>query len=436
MGPVIYSYKILFSGEKQDMTNGEIKKVVFVGGGTMGAFNSLVAATAGYQVMVFDNSVEALAALPDRQKAFGEILIENWQMPRDRIALGLKQIYLTNDPAEAAADADLLSESVFERLELKRQTHRLFDELCPPKTVMTTNTSTLLLSDIESAVRRGDRFAAMHFHQPNILSDLVAGPRTSTETMDFLKRYIKSIGMTYVLLKKERAGYLHNAMYVSFLSTGLILKILGGLDIEEIDRSWMLSQKAVGGPFGSMDHVGFNVIVDVFSQNDPEDPAREYKAAAGEFFRPYLQRGELGQKTGKGFYSYPDPEFSKPEFLEGKTENPLASKALINAVLATALTLVIEGSGDMRDVDRSWMITHRPDMGPFGMIDEKGLDVFLREMEERAALDPLFAPNLPSLTEYLKGYIEKGELGVKTGKGFYTYPDPEFKNADFLLRAE
>jgi enoyl-CoA hydratase / 3-hydroxyacyl-CoA dehydrogenase len=419
------------------MTIGEIKKVVCVGGGTMGSFNSMVAAAAGYRVTVYDQSTEALAALPDRQKAWGEVLIESWQMPRERIDAGRERLRMTNDPAEAAADADLLSESVFERLELKRQTHRLFDELCPPKTIMTTNTSTLLLSDIESAVKRGDRFAAMHFHQPNILADLLAGPRTSPETIALLKRYIKSIGMTYVLLKKERAGYLHNAMYVAFLATGLMLKVIGGMDIEEIDRSWMLSQKAAGGPFGSMDHVGFNVIVDVFEgQDDPEDPAREYKAAAVDFFRPYLQRGELGQKTGKGFYSYPDPAFSKPEFIEGKTENPLASKALINTVLATALTLVIEGAGDIRDVDRSWMITHRPDIGPFGMIDEKGLDVFLRELEERATFDPLFAPNLPSLSEYLKGYIEKGELGVKTGKGFYTYPDPEFKNPDFLLRAE
>jgi 3-hydroxybutyryl-CoA dehydrogenase len=415
----------------------EIKKVVFVGGGTMGSFNSMVAAAAGYPVTVYDESPQALAALIDRQKAWGEVLIERWQTPRERIEHGLQTILWTNDPAEAAADADLLSESVFERLDLKRKTHRMFDERCPPKTIMTTNTSTLLLSDIESAVQRGDRFAAMHFHQPNILADLVAGPRTSPGTMDLLKRYIKSIGMTYVLLKKERAGYLHNAMYVAFLSTGLMLKIIGGLDIEEIDRSWMLSQKAAGGPFGSMDHVGFNVIVDAFEgQNDPDDPALKYRAAALDLFRPYLERGDLGQKTGKGFYSYPDPAFLNPGFLEDKKENPLASKILINSVLATALTLVIEGAGDIRDIDRSWMITHRPDIGPFGMIDEKGLDVFLGELKEKAAIDPVFAANLPPLSGYLKRYIDKGELGLKTGKGFYSYPDPEFRNPGFLLNPE
>jgi 3-hydroxyacyl-CoA dehydrogenase len=183
--------------------------------------------------------------------------------------------------------------------------------------------------------------------------------------------------------------------------------------------------------------VGFNVIVDVFENpGDPDDPAREYKAAVAEFFRPYLQQGNLGQKTGQGFYSYPDPAFLKPEFLDGQKENPLASKALINSVLATALTLLIEGAGDIRDIDRSWMIPHRQDIGPFGLIDEKGLDVFHRELEERAALDPLFALNFPVLSDYLKGYIERGELGMKAGQGFYTYPDPAFKNPDFLLNSE
>ncbi len=119
----------------------------------------------------------------------------------------------------------------------------------------------------------------------------------------------------------------------------------------------------------------------------------------------------MGQKTGKGFYSYPDPAFLNPEFLKGKVENTLASKALVNAVLATALSLVIEGVADIRDVDRSWMIPHRPDIGPFGQIDEKGLDVFLEELEERAVLGTVFALNFPSLSEYLKRYINRGELG-------------------------
>jgi len=415
----------------------KIKKVAFIGGGTMGAFTSLVAASAGYHVTVYDNSEEALAGITARQQAFGEFLADFWQIPREKISEGLQGIHLTKDPDEAASDADLLSESVFERLSLKRQVHGQFDTLCPSKTIMTTNTSTLLLSDIESAVKRGDKFAAMHFHQPSILADLVAGPRTSSETMQFLKDYLRSTGMTYVLLKKERAGYLHNAMFGAYLGTALMLKVLAGLEIEEIDRSWMISQNAAAGPFGTFDHVGLNVVVDIFEdQGGQENAVVANNPAFLELFRPHMERGELGMKTGKGFYTYPEPAFSKPEFLEGKTENTLASKAMVNAVLATALSLVVEGYGSIRDVDRSWMITHRPDMGPFGMIDEKGLDVFLGELQERADIDPVFGEALPPLSGYLKNYIDRGELGMKSGKGFYSYPEPEFRKPDFLLKAE
>lgn len=415
----------------------EIKKVAFIGGGTMGSFNSMVAAVAGYEVTVFDVSQEALKNVPDRQREWGEALIEFWQRPRVEIEAGLKRVRLTTDPAEAVKDADLLSESVFERLKLKRQTHQKFDELCPPKTIMTTNTSTLLVSEIESAVRRGDKFAAMHFHQPGVLVDLVAGPRTAPETMDILKRYIKSLGMTYVLLKKERAGYLHNAMFVAFLGTALMLKVLEGHEIEDIDRAWMLNQKSETGPFGMMDHVGFNVILDISEDQEGQaDVSPLGGSAMADLFRPYVERGELGVKTGKGFYTYPDPAFAKPEFLEGRRENTQASEAMVNSILAVALSLVIDGHADLEDVDRSWMLTHSPEIGPFGHMDEKGLDVLHDELEAHVKGNELLKESFKPASAYLKGCIERGELGVKTGKGFYTYPDPEFKKPEFLLRTD
>ena len=95
----------------------------------------------------------------------------------------------------------------------------------------------------------------MHYHQPCILVDLVAGPRTSSKTMDTLKRYVKSCGMTYVVLKKEKAGYLHNAMFVALISSGMVFAAMG-LDFKDVDRSWMLNQKSEVGPFGMLDQVG------------------------------------------------------------------------------------------------------------------------------------------------------------------------------------
>jgi enoyl-CoA hydratase/3-hydroxyacyl-CoA dehydrogenase len=419
----------------------EVKRVCFVGAGTMGSYNSLVTALAGYQVVLYDISAEALANSPDRQREWGPVFTEQGLYSQQDIEAALKRITRTTDPEEAARDADFLSESVLEQLELKRETHSKFDELLPAHAIMTTNTSTLLLSDIESAVKRGDRFAAMHFHQPSPLVDIVAGPRTSSQTMDIVKRFVKSQGQVYVVLKKERGGYLHNAMFASILGTGMMLSVLLKVDLREVDRAWMSNQNSQVGPFGMMDFVGLNVVADIFEEAQKKDDAGspEIAGAIRNFLKPYLENGHLGAKTGKGFYTYPEPEFQKHEFLAGKEENKDLSRPMVNAFLATALTLVSEGHADVEDVDRSWMLTHNPEIGPFGTIDVLGLDVVKKDLEERAEQMEAMLGNPGTVraqtdlaVALMDSHIERGELGVKTGQGFYRYPDPEYKKPEFL----
>jgi len=281
----------------------------------------------------------------------------------------------------------------------------------------------------------------MHFHQPSPLVDIVAGPRTTPGTIDIVQRFVKSQGQVYVLLKKERGGYLHNAMFAGLLGTGMMLSVLMGVDFREVDRAWMLNQKTERGPFGMMDFVGLNVVYDVFQEasNSEEGPGPEISQALGEFLQPYIDGGHLGAKSGKGFYTHPNPEFLQPEFLAGKTENEDLSKPMVNGLLATALTLVADGHADMEDVDRSWMITHSPDCGPFGVMDQVGLDIVKQNLEERAEQMEAMTGNTGTVLEatnvaisVLTPLIEKGDLGVKSEKGFYTYPDPEYKQSEFL----
>jgi enoyl-CoA hydratase/3-hydroxyacyl-CoA dehydrogenase len=419
-----------------------IKRVCFVGAGTMGCYNSLISSMAGYEVVLYDISEEVLERVQERHREWGAFLIEQGTMGvnQEKLEAGISRISLTSDPKEAARDSDLLSESVFERLELKRQVHRQFDALLSPHAIMTTNTSTLPLSDIESAVHRGEKFAAMHFHQSSPLVDIVAGPRTSTETIDSVKRFVKSQGQTYILLKKERAGYLHNAMYSSLLGTAMILVVVGGADFQDVDRAWMLNQNSEVGPFGMMDFVGLNIIMDAIEGTiERSDEMMEGARLLSDLLRPYRERGDLGVKTGRGFYTYPEPAFQKPDFITGREENRELSRALLNSVISTALTLVIEGYADIEDVDRSWILTHNPEIGPFGMMDNKGLDIVSQELEEQAKMIELLMGGSEILTQttemtadFLRPYIERGELGVKTGKGFYTYPDPVYKKSGFL----
>jgi len=295
----------------------EIKKVCVAGAGTMGSRISLMCAVRGYETTVYDTSEEALQRAPQRQKEMVERMIMMGGLKQEEVDAGLKLITFTADPEKAAEKADLVSESVFEVVELKRKVHAQFDQLCPPNTILTTNTSSLLVSDIEDAVGRGDKFAAMHFHGGlGSLVDIMRGPRTSDETVDILKRFARSIGEVPMVMKKEKGGYLYNTILGGILGAAWELVLGGYAEPEDVDRAYMLVTRQAAGPFGIMDAIGLNVIMDAASGGGLESEEFALKQAA-DYLRPYIERGDLGMKTGKGFYSYPDPAYQQPEFLSG-----------------------------------------------------------------------------------------------------------------------
>jgi len=295
----------------------EVKKVCVVGAGTMGSRISLMCAARGYETSVYDNSEEALQRAPQRQKEMAERMIMMGGIKQGEIDDGLKRITFTADPEKAAEKADLVSESVFEVVDLKRKVHAQFDQLCPPHTILTTNTSSLLVSDIEGAVGRGDKFAAMHFHGGlGSLVDIMRGPRTSDETVEILKRFARSIGEVPMVMKKEKGGYLYNSILGGILGAAWGLVLGGYAEPEDVDRAYMLVTRQAVGPFGIMDAIGLNVIMDAASGGGLEREEFTLKQAA-DYLRPYIKRGDLGMKTGKGFYNYPNPSYQQPEFVSG-----------------------------------------------------------------------------------------------------------------------
>ena len=296
----------------------EVGKVCIVGAGTMGHRIALMCAIHGYDTAVYDISEEALQQALTRQKKTAEQMVAWGAFSQSEVDAGMTRITYTTDPGQAAENADLLSESVPEVVDLKRQIHAQFDQLCPPHAILTTNTSSLLVSDIESAVRRGDKFAAMHFHGGlRSLVDIMRGPRTSPETVDTLKRFARSLGEVPMVMKKEKGGYLFNTILGAILQAALSLVAGGYADVEDVDRAYMLVTRNPAGPFGMIDGVGLDVILDagqsLSGQGEAVNPQQ-----LQDFLRPYFERGDLGLKTGKGFYTYPNPAFQQPDFLTGQ----------------------------------------------------------------------------------------------------------------------
>jgi len=203
----------------------------------------------------------------------------------------------------------------------------------------------------------------------------------------------------------------------------------------------MFNQNSLAGPFGMMDHVGLNVLVDAMQSGFTGDPDNQPQLkAALDFLNAYIERGDLGVKTGKGFYTYPDPEFFTPEFLAGHEENKDLSSWILDAFYFTGLLLVIEGIATLEAVDQCWMLIHQCEAGPFGLMDQKGLDLVqsdlaarARQLEETVDDADELREQQKQITTYLKAYIDEGRLGLASNRGFYSYPDPAFKKPEFLV---
>jgi 3-hydroxybutyryl-CoA dehydrogenase len=292
-----------------------VKTVLVLGAGTMGTRISLACALHGYKVVVYEVSDAALQGLEFRYQMLGMFLEQQGKTTQKAVEESMSRITTTSDAAEAAADADILIEAVPEKLELKHTVFAEFENLCPEKTVFVSNTSSLLTSEMESAVERKDRFAALHFHGYKSVADIMGGTQTSPETIELLKEFARRIGELPIVMKKEHPGFLHNYMFIVWLEAAMWLAAGGYGSIEDIDRSWMKVHDARMGPFAMLDIVGLDVGRDVGeAMRDRGQPGHWEEIR--EFLQPYIDRGHLGLKTGRGFYTYPNPAYAQPEFLE------------------------------------------------------------------------------------------------------------------------
>ncbi len=355
----------------------EINTVCFVGAGTMGCANSLVSAVSGYNAVIYDIDQHKLAEVAGSHKEMGAYLVGTGYCSAADIAAATARITCTSDLAAASANADLVSESVIEKLSVKRDVHAELDRLCPERTILTTNTSALLVSDIEDAVERGERFAALHTHLGSPLVDIVGGPRTSAATIEILTRYVLSTKCVPLVLKKESRGYVLNALLGPVITTAMMLVIGGVATQEEVDRAWMKHRRAPMGPFGMMDMFGLNVVYDS-AKHRPADPAADaVQPKILAFLDEYLEKGELGMKSGKGFYRYPNPAYNDPGFLEAAGDTSTAYFAMTSALVRSAVMLVVAGVAEPDEIDRAWTVGMTLDVGPFGILDEMGVDNFL-----------------------------------------------------------
>jgi 3-hydroxybutyryl-CoA dehydrogenase len=294
------------------LTLTDIRRFLVLGSGTLGLRIGLQAALSGFDTVVYDIREEAF---PKARKVHASILkhlVAKGVVTEAESAEATSRLRFTSDAEDAAREADFVSESVVEDLGVKKEVWALFGRLCPPHTLFTTNTSYLLSSWMAESTGRPDRFCAFHFHDvfhANVV-DIMPHPGTEPWMVDLLDAMGRRLRQTPVHIHRESPGYVFNAMLMALLGAAGSLVTGEVASIEDVDRSWMGNFKMEMGPFGIIDQIGLDTAWHVSSA---QKDTKSQRFAA--FLKTYLDAGKLGVKTGEGFYTYPEPAYAKPGFI-------------------------------------------------------------------------------------------------------------------------
>lgn len=290
----------------------DIQTALILGSGTLGLRVALQCAISGLQTRVYDISEKNLDSAKNIQTKILKSLSGPMNIDAESFDKILGRISFTTDPKQAVDEVDFVNESVTEDIQIKKEVWKQFGALCPDHAVLTTNTSFLLPSMFAGQVERPERFCAFHFHDvftANVV-DIMTHDGTAPWVVDLLFDLGKKLNQTPVIIKKESSGYIFNYILMHILTAaGFLLSDEVG-DIHDIDRSWMGNFNMPIGPFGMIDQIGLDTAWHV-SRNTNTRKSLLF----ADLLQTYIDEGKLGIKSGEGFYKYPNPLFSQPDFL-------------------------------------------------------------------------------------------------------------------------
>lgn len=298
-----------------------IRTVCIFGAGFMGTQIGLQSASHGYTTWIVGHSEKSLGQASQSVTQELEARVKKQRITMSEMKSILNRIHLAQDMKECADSVDLVIEAVPEKLDIKREVFAQLDKVCPSHTILATNSSSIRISAIEDATNRPDKVLNMHFYPPvweRPMVELMRGTKTSDETIESVREFARNIGLTPLIVRKESTGFIFNRVWRAIKKECLHLVDNGVATFEDVDRAWMIFTGMKIGPFGLMDLFGLDVIRDI---------ELEYYHESGDksdypprLLLDKIEKGELGVKTGKGFYTYPNPAFEQPYWLRGSRE--------------------------------------------------------------------------------------------------------------------
>ena len=283
----------------------EIKNVVVVGAGAMGSQIGLLCALAGYSATITDIAQDALdraeTALRQRMTRDGE----KGRRTAEDVDAAFGRLGFSTDLLAAAATADFVIEAAVEKLDVKRRLFADLDRVAPPQAILATNSSSIVSSRLADATGRSDRVCNVHFFNPALVMkcvEVVRGPETSDETVATAVELARRLGKVPVVLDREIPGFIANRILGAVRDEAIFLLENRIASVQDIDTACRTALGYPMGPFELMDltgiDIGYLTKQDQFAASgDPKDqPSRSVTAL--------VERGELGRKTGRGWYDY------------------------------------------------------------------------------------------------------------------------------------
>ena len=276
------------------MTIRELNNISIIGIGNLGRQIAEWSTIYGYNVNIYDVNPLGLTE-------FVEVVSTKLKSKKSN-----GQIHLFNSLSKSVENADLIIEAVPEKLELKKIVLSEIDKNAPPHAILATNSSSIPVSRLEDSVERKNKLLNIHFYKlPHFpMADIARGTQTDDETFSKGKQWLESIDVTPLVLKKECLGFVFNRVWRAIKKECLKIWVGGYADIEDVDKAWKIFTNMNMGLFEFMDVVGLDVVYDIemMYYNESGDPGDK----PPQELKDKIEKNELGQKTGKGFYDWKD----------------------------------------------------------------------------------------------------------------------------------
>jgi 3-hydroxybutyryl-CoA dehydrogenase len=279
-------------------------RLAIIGAGLMGAGIAQVAAQAGWQVTLRD--LDAAATERGLTGIRGSLakFASKGTISQDDADAALARITTTTD-IEAAADADIVVEAVFERLEIKQDVFRQLDAVCKPGAILATNTSAIPITNIAAVTNRPESVVGTHFFSPvpmMKLCELVRGLKTTDETLATARAFAEEIGKTCIVVNRDIAGFVTTRLIAALVVEAVKLVESGVVSPEDLDVACKLGFGHAMGPLATTDLTGVDILA--HAARNIYDETADPKFFPPELLARMVAAGDLGRKSGRGFYSY------------------------------------------------------------------------------------------------------------------------------------